>query len=828
MSIIVPENACYHCGLPNTEGNKYLVKIKQVDYPMCCPGCYAVASAIVDNGLESYYEFRTELAERGDAALDATMAKLAVYDEPELQEEFVFDQGKHKQIQLTIEGISCAACAWLIEKQLAKLSGIKQIAVNVAARRAMVTWDDKIVQLSGVLKRLKQIGYDGLPFQPDDHEASYKKEQKSYLKKLGLAGIMTMQVMMLAFGQYFDVFGNLEADTIGYFNAVSLLLTTPVVLYSGSVFYLSAIKAFQAYTVNMDVPISVAILATYIAGLLAVNSEGGEVYFESICMFVFFLLVSRFLEHRSRHKAAELSSNMLKLIPVTASKWQEGAWHSVLAKQLRVDDKVMVKAGESIPIDGTIVEGQTTINESMLTGEFAPVLKTVGDPVYAGTINQEGTISLAVSKSIKYAVMNQILRLQEVALSSKPKVAQIADQFSRYFVLAVLLISGLSYAYWHHQGNPDAFWITISILVATCPCALGLATPSALTCAMAHLNKKGILLKRADALEQITLASDIVFDKTGTLTLGEFSIQKMHVNQAQITSCQLFKALYAGKLKTLEDQKQAVLNVAANIEQYSEHPIAKAFSLEQTLSLNVSAVNIVIGKGISAQIDGFECHIGSKALIAEVLVKNSSRSNTQLDTNFTLSDANVYMLVDGVLIAEFCLSDTHQPEAAQLIKQLSQYKLSILSGDEQANVEKVADELGVKYAYGNNTPEQKLQFVKDAQAAGRSLIMLGDGINDAPVLAAADVSVAVGKASDLAKNAADLVLLGFRLNALHDLLNMAKRTKAKIKQNIGWALTYNFIVLPFAISGMLSPWQAALGMSVSSIIVVYNSTRLMK
>lgn len=812
MSIIITEGCCFHCGLPNTEGAKYPVAIIGLRHYMCCPGCQAVAAAIVDNGLESYYEFRTEPAARGDAAIENTMAKLAVYDEPELQEEFVFEQGKDKQIQLTVEGITCAACGWLIEKQLAKLEGLKQVSVNVSSRRALITWNDDGLKLSGILQRMKSIGYESLPFQPDRHEASFKKEQKEYLKKLGLAGIMTMQVMMLAMGQYFDFFDNIDAEAVSYFNAVMLLLTTPVVLYSGSIFYVSAIKALMAKSVNMDVPITLAIVATYIAGVLAVNKNTGEVYFESICMFIFFLLISRFLEHRSRHRASEISSNMLKLIPVTAARWENNEWVSVLAKQLMSGDKVLVKVGESIPIDGIIVEGNSSADESMLTGEFEPVRKQVNDRVFAGSLNQQGSITVEVTSSLKHAMMNQILRLQETAMSSKPKVALIADKLSRYFVSVVLIVSALTYWYWWSQNDPHAFWITISVLIATCPCALGLATPSALTCAMAKLNKLGIILKRADALEQITYATDIVFDKTGTLTQGQFSINRYLFEQVpkRIDSQQT----------ALTQADDYLMALATLLETRSEHPIAKAFTAPfGDYGFTIEGYNIEIGKGISANVNGSQCFIGSKKYVL---------SQSQQVDKIQWDGANVLLAIDAQIVAAFWVTDTIKHDVKEVLSQLKHFDLSILSGDAQVNAEYVAQLLSIPTALGGCPPEAKLAHIRQQQALGKSIIMLGDGINDAPVLAAADISIAVGNASDLAKNAADVVLLNTKLTSLIDLVTMAARTKRKIKQNIAWAVGYNISVLPFAVMGVLTPWQAALGMSLSSIIVVYNSTRLMR
>ncbi|MFQ3207284.1 MAG: Cu2+-exporting ATPase [Glaciecola sp.] len=801
MAINVSKDACFHCGLPNLEGDKYPVTILHKTHNMCCPGCQAVASSIVENGLESYYEFRTEPATKGDAALDNTMSKLAVYDEPELQEEFVFENGIHKQIQLTVEGITCAACGWLIEKQLAKVVGVKQVTVNVGARRAMITWHDTEIKLSQLLKQLKNIGYESLPFHPDNHEASFQNEQKGYLKKLGLAGLMTMQVMMLAMAQYFDLFGNIEAETTRFFNWISLVLTTPVVLYSGSVFYLSALKSTMAKTINMDISVTIAIFSTYIAGLITVNDVDAEVYFESICMFVFFLLISRYLEQRTRHKANQISSNMLKHIPVTAYKWVNGELTSVLAKQLQINDLVLVKAGEIVPIDGIITEGQAIIDESMLTGEFESVSKQLDARVYGGTLNQLGVITIKVTKTLKYSTVNQILRLQEAAMVNKPKVALMADRLSRHFSIIVLAVTALTYTFWLLQGNHHAFWIAISVLVATCPCALGLATPSALTCAMAKLNKNGILLKRADALEQLTEISDIVFDKTGTLTRGEFSIEKIWTAD--------------------ESQKYTLLSIATALEVRSEHPIAKAFSkLDIDIQhQHIDNFNVSVGNGIYGTINGHVYQLGSANFIG---------IDVRSELINEIVDASIILAKDGDVVAAFWLADEVKNDVAGILSKLSGYETSILSGDNEKNVRDVAVKLGIGNTYSQCTPLQKLETIKTMQQQGKKILMLGDGINDAPVLAAADVSVAVGNASDLAKNAADVILLNAQLNSLVLVLSMAKKARRKIKQNMLWAIGYNVLVLPLAMAGFLTPWMAALGMSISSIIVVYNSTRLLR
>ena len=818
------KNDCYHCGLPVAESDdgKFTTVILGQQRDMCCPGCLAVAEAIVDNGLEDYYQFRTEPAQKSDDGILETLDKLKVYDDPSLQEEFVFEEGQDKQIQLTLEGITCAACGWLIEKQLSKVEGIKQVAVNVQERRALVTWSPFQIKLSQILSTLKRIGYVGSPFHPDEHEASYKREQKTFLKKLGLAGIMTMQVMMLMTGLYFDWFGAIELETRQYFYWVALTLTTPVVLYSGSTFYVGAAKALSAKTVNMDVPVTLAIFGTYIAGIRSTVLEQGDVYFESICMFIFLLLLSRFLEHRSRHRAAQISANMMQYVPVSATKvMPDGSLTECLAKQLKIDDVVLVKPGETVPIDGVVSDGNAAVDESMLTGEFNPVRKSNRSTVYGGTVCQDGSLTITVTQTLKNALVNQIVRLQASAMASKPKAAQIADNFSRYFVTAVLLISALTYGFWAYQGNDEAFWITISVLVATCPCALGLATPSALTCAMAKLNRQGILLKRADALEQITDIDTIALDKTGTLTKGKFTITN---------------AWYADGVDS-----DSALSIARALELRSEHPIAKAFNEDKALSEKIALDENKASRG---SVDSSECPLhkvtkftvtpggGISGEINDTLFSMGSAAFSVHESQLKLIDefpsANVFLTVKGHIMAAYEVKDSLREDTQETLDILAaSHTLTVLSGDTQQNVNALTAPLPISTAKGGLTPEQKYEAVQAMQQSGAKVMMMGDGINDAPVLASADVAIAVGNATDVAKTAADVILLGDQLLSVPELIRTAHQVKQKIRQNIGWSVGYNVLILPFAVSGLLSPWMAVVGMSLSSIIVVTNSTRLL-
>ena len=785
---------CYHCGLPAVDGDKFDTVVLGAKRTMCCPGCQAVAEAIVANGLDDYYRFRTESSHKIQGDLADTLQQLSIYDEPGIQHDFVIHQGQDKQIQLTIDGITCGACGWLIEKQVGKLPGIKQVSINVTSNRALITWSDELLSLSQIMATIERIGYHPSPFQADEQEAIFKRTHQTLLKRLGLAGLMTMQVMMLAVAGYFDLFGDISAQTHSFFNWASLCLTTPVVFYAGAGFYQSAVKALKAKTVNMDVPVAVAVLGTYFSGVWATFSAQGEVYFESVCMFIFLLLISRFIEHQARHKAAQISANMLQYIPLTANVIMDNVQHSVLAKNLQIGQHVLVKAGENIPIDGDVIAGQGQVDESLLTGEFYPVAKNPGDKVYGGTINTAGILTIAVSSEFKHALVNQIARLQEMAMANKPKIATLADKVSRYFVSAVLVLSLGSYIIWSLLGNDQAFWIAISVLIATCPCALGLATPSALSFAMANLNKQGVLLTRADVLEQLSDIDTIMLDKTGTLTQGKIAITAVHTLSGH--------------------NADSLLQYAASIEQYSEHPIARAFPLPK-VTQEVVNFSSTLGLGVTGEIHGVVIKLGSQRFMSQPIPDE-------------IRHCSIFIQADNQLLGGFVLTDKLRDNCLAMLTELRDRTLILLSGDNSQNVSQVAEQLAISQWHAHQTPAQKLQKVQQAQQQGHSVMMFGDGINDGPVLAQADIAVTLGAGSDLAKSSADIILLQNSLQKLPFLFNLAKRCKRKIRQNILWALGYNMLILPLAISGVLTPWMAVIGMSLSSIIVVVNSVRLLK
>lgn len=787
------QHACYHCGSANQNADYQAIVFDELRY-FCCPGCQAVAEAIVENGLQNYYSFRSSMAQKVEDNNSEILQSLLLFDEDNITEEFVHQAGDAKEIQLSIAGINCAACGWLLEKQLSKLEGINKVGANVTSKRLLIQWDEKRLKLSQILRKIQQIGYTARPFQEEQHEALHQQENKTLLKRLGLAGLMTMQVMMLNLGVLFDIFGQIDVQTKQYFNWISLILSTPVALYSAMGFYLSGWRALKAPSVNMDVPISFALISIYVSGLYATTTANGQTYFESLCMFVFLLLISRFLEQNARFKAAQISANLLSHMPTTAILVSDQGHQTVLAKQLKTGQQVLVKVGDIIPIDGKVIEGTAQVNESMLTGEFQLITKQRHDIVYAGTVNQVGTLLLEVVNELKDSLANQINQLQNRALLAKPKIANFADRTAHHFVLFVLVIAGLTYLAWLFIQPEDAFWVMISVLIATCPCALGLATPVSLTCTVAYLNKHGVLLKRADVLEQLTQVDWVGLDKTGTLTEGQFAIKKI-VNFSEIA-------------------EHDILTLAASLEQYSSHPIAAAFKQHGEF-LKVEQGQEHIAKGINGKIQGINYSIGSARMLPQPI-------------DPYLASFNVFLLQEQRLLAAFILSDAIRPESAELLAKLAPLPVTLLSGDNAKSVEQLATELSIAHWHAHLEPEQKLNLIKQAQESGHKVLMIGDGINDGPVLAQADVSITLGIGTDLAKSSSDIILLDNSLQKIPLIIQQATRTQRNILQNIAWATAYNLLVLPLAVTGSLSPLVAVIGMSLSSLIVVANATRLLR
>ncbi len=792
--------SCFHCQEPVLTGQQFVTRINDRDELMCCPGCQAVSQTIVDAGLLSYYKFRTEPGSKQNALVPEALTQFSAYDLPEVQQDFVHSENNVESVSLSIDGITCAACAWLIEHKVKQLTGVSQVLVNSTTQRAMISWDKRTVKLSDILGQISRIGYQAAPYQVDEQELNNKLNSRKFLLRLGLAGFATMQVMMFALALYTGYFTDLDVQYRDYFRWVSMIFATPVVLYSAQPFYFSAIRTLLSGKLNMDVSVSIAIGGAYVASCFATVNGTGEVYFESVSMFTFFLLLGRYFEQKARQKASVSSSNLHKLVPLTAHLVNDNGQEEIPAKKLRLNDVILIKPGEMIAADGVVIEGHTSINEAMLTGEQMPIEKTVASQVYAGTINVDQPIKVSVTALGQDQLVAEIIRLQELASNTKPAIALLADKLSRYFSGTILTIATITYLVWHQISPEDAFWVTLSVLVATCPCALALATPTAVTCATAIFTRLGIITRKAGVFEKLPQIKHVVFDKTGTLTCGTLSI---------------------GQTQCMADlTKTQALAIAAALETGSRHPIAAAFAVFADNALVTEEVHHEVGFGVRGRIDGTDYLIGNAVFTGASI---DTRDPTQ--KIWLARSCNEQLEV----LASFEIQDNIRQDSKATVEMLKQQgcRISIASGDSSGHVHQLAKELGIDDVHSGLTPADKLALVTRLQQHTR-VAMFGDGINDAPVLAGADLSVAMGSGSAIAKNSADLILLGDHLSRFTQAVNVAKLTTQIIRQNLAWALGYNALILPLAVTGHVAPYIAAIGMSASSLIVVGNSLRLLR
>ena len=770
---------------------------------MCCIGCQAVSQTIVDNNLTDYYRFRSAPAHKGEVLIPEQLQRNEILDDVNLQNEFAYYHDGFKETILTIDGISCSACAWLIEMQISKLEGVNKINVNATTQRATVQWQESQVKLSDILSLIDKIGYHGLPFKASTAEKNNNKQAKNFIKRLGISGILMMQVMMIAFGLYFGAFSDMTEHNVMYLRWASFFLTLPIVSYGAFPFYKSAFFALKARQLSMDVPVSIAIILAFMASCWATFTQQGEVYFESVSMFTFLLLIGKFLEFRARSRAADVSANLLKLMPMTATKIEHGIEQFISANYLKADDIILIKPGETIPADSEIITGTSQINEAMLSGEQLPLKKTTLDNIFAGTINGDGNLTAKVNHNNQESFLSQLIRLSENAQSHKPKLAKLSDKIAQYFVALILMVTIATAIYWLNHDPAEAFWITLSVLVVTCPCALALATPTALTCATTQLNREGIMIKSAHVLETMPEVDAISFDKTGTLTTGEFTIVDV-------------KTYGEYSNEASPEGRQQVLAIAAALEAHSAHPLAKAFSQFRDHNQTTTQVVVAPGAGISGEVNNQHYRIG----------KSSWLLNTNEHSAFS---AQCVLMQGETLIAEFYLHDGLRADAKALVDSLHQQNIetSMLSGDHLQGCNKLQTLLNLTNVHANLSAQEKVNVIKQQQAS-HTVAMVGDGVNDSPVLGAAHLSIAMGSGTDIAKNGADVILLNNKLKGVQTLREVAIRTTRVIKQNYLWAFGYNAIVLPLAVTGHIAPYMAVIGMSASSILVVTNSLRLLK
>jgi Cu2+-exporting ATPase len=758
-----------------------------------------VAEAIVAGGLESYYQHRSETSANPEALPVQLVDELALYDRVDVQQPFVRHEGELAETTLLIEGISCAACGWLIEKHLRTLPAVAEARLNLSNHRLHVRWADAQLPLSRVLAELRHIGYAAHPYQADRASEQLASENRRALRQLGVAGLLWFQAMMATMATWPEFNIDLSPELHTILRWVALFLTTPIVFYSCAPFFKGAMRDLRTRHLTMDVSVSLAIGSAYIAGIWTSITGVGELYFDAVGMFALFLLAGRYLERRARERTAAATAQLVNLLPASCLRLGgDGQSERILLSELRVGDQVLVHPGAILPADGKILDGRSSIDESLLTGEYLPQPRTPGDAVTAGTLNVEGPLTVEVLALGQDTRLSAIVRLLDRAQAEKPRLAEIADRAAQWFLLLSLIAAAAIGLLWWELDPSRAFWIVLAMLVATCPCALSLATPTALTAATGTLHKLGLLLTRGHVLEGLNQIDTVIFDKTGTLTEGRLALRSIR------------------PLGALDSDQ--CLSLAAALENRSEHPIARAFG---RAPLAAEDVHSTPGLGLEGRVGVQRLRIGQPGFVCAL-------SGAAVPT--IPDEAGQWLLLGDSQgpLAWLVLDDRLRADAPALLAACKArgWRTLLLSGDSSPMVASVAAELGIDEARGGLRPDDKLQVLQQLHKEGRKVLMLGDGVNDVPVLAAADISVAMGSATDLAKTSADAVLLSNRLDALVHAFSLARRTRRVIIENLLWAGLYNGLMLPFAALGWITPVWAAVGMSISSLTVVLNALRL--
>ncbi len=797
---------CFHCSLENPADTQYTLTIFNQTQHFCCPGCHAVAQMIIDSGQTDFYKFRTQSNNKVDPILPQELQEIEAFDNQQINqalvEQSLIEQSDNFQtIQLGIEGITCAACGWLIKKQISQLAGVLSIEVNTSNQRAIIQFNEN-TSLSAIFKKIRALGYKAFPYSQDKQEAVIEKQDKTFVKRLIIAGLAMMQVMMFSTGLYIGEFQDIAKNHATFLHWVSGFLATPVVFYSALPFIQSAINNVRFAQLGMNVPVSIAILSAYFASVYSLIFDSNVFYFDSVVMFTFFLLLGRYFEHHARYKAVQKQQNFRKLLPLSVTKIQDGKYFTIPVAKVQSGDQLLINAGSVIPIDGKLTSQNAEINEAVLSGESLPSHKIKDDLVFSGSTNVGASFEMTTTATLKNSRIQKLIQLQQNSENLTSNSVTLADKIARGYVVGLLLLSVVTAIVWW-QINPDnVFPVVLSLLVVSCPCALSLATPAAFASAISKLTDQGLMLKSSDLLTKLKQIERVIFDKTGTLTQGNFEINQI--------------ILMGSKTE------KECLAIAQTLEKISNHPISFAFKQKDLKNMPSIDAKEVISGGIEGVWQNNHYKIGRLSFVTDSPFSENNLSNANS------SSTSVYLSENNQIIAEFLLSDTIKNDAKDVINALNKINIhtEILSGDNSQACEKVAKKLNINSFQSEKSPEQKLTYLQ--QLSPQKTLMVGDGINDIGAFKAAFASISVGNSSHLSRASASAVLVSHDLNTISDAIKLAGRLDTIIKQNLTWAVVYNLCAIPFALMGLVPAWLAAIGMTSSSLIVVLNALRLRK
>ena len=745
-------------------------------------------------------------------------SRFAVFDQPD--EWAVFSRPRENACataglwdsQLVVRGMHCAACALTLEHALLGVAGVVSARVSATSRRASITWSAALTRPSEWMAAPNSLGYELLPATDAFSADSGRKEARPALWRWLVAGFCMMQVMMYAAPAYFSSPGEISADIEKLLRWASWVLSLPVVFFSCSPFFRNALSALGRRGISMDLPVALGIAMTFLVSTAATFEPlgwwGKEVFFDSLTMFVFFLLTGRWLEQRLRQRTAGSLEQLMQRLPGSVERQQaDGRFERVAVRRLRPGDVVRVLPGEAFPADGIVLSGDTSTDEALLTGESRPVVRSRGESVMAGSYNLSHPVEVRIDLIGKATRYSQIVALMEQASVEKPRLALLADQVARPFLWFVLLAAAGAAVFWWSADPARAVMAAVAVLIVTCPCALSLATPSAMLTAAGRMARHGVLVRRLQAIESMASIDTVIFDKTGTLTEARMGLRSADT-RAGLTQAE-------------------ALELASLLARNSLHPVSRALvsALNPASggagSKSVSEVSEMAGQGIEGRLEpspGSPCS-GKLRLGSALFCKVDEWPGDNIQ---------VYLADEQGLVARFVLGETLRPDAVQAVTALhaSGIDVHLLSGDRPQAVLDLAKKLVIGKARGHCTPEEKLTCLKDLQLQGRKVMMVGDGLNDGPVLAGADVSVAIGSAVPLARARSDFVLPGGQLGMLPDMLAQSRQCMRVVRQNLWWAASYNAVCVPLALAGHLPAWLSGLGMAISSLLVIANAARL--
>lgn len=771
----------------------------------------AIAQTIHGEGLEVFYARRAQSSDKPAAYLASSEIpdSLASYDDPSLLARYTRPSGDEAYLETTLrlEKIRCAACVWLCEQHLRRIPGVKDVQINYVSQKIKVEFSPEKTSLARLLFEIERIGYEAWPFEPSLSIEKSKKERRQLLTRLGVALLGMMQVMMYAWPTYVgDSDITVEYDLL--LGWTSWALTVPVITYSAGPIFQAAWRSMasfrQTHILGMDVPIALALALAFGTGTVNLVTGSGQGYFDSITMFVAFILAARYVELLARQDAQGGAEALAKQLPATCERVPNYPTslqvEIVPVVNCNPGEVIRVPPGDVIPADGIVIESESSLDESLLTGESKPIDKKIGDRVYAGTHNILNPILIKIDTIGQATRIAGIASLLDQALQAKPVMVSLAEKWAGYFVGFLLVVAFLSSAIWRYFDPSRAWTVLVSVLVASCPCALSLAVPTAMAAAQGAVTKLGLLIVRGHVLEGLVKATDLVLDKTGTLTMGQPELKEVLVIRSEFS-------------------RADVLRIAASMEMGQKHPLALSLlraAEADNLSLSVLPEGVInqLGKGLSSGI----YRLGSAAWVGTQQIAREGQYG------------QVYLADNKGLIASFLFLDTPRAGLEKLLTAARSRKVMVhlVSGDDVATVAWWANHIGIEQFKGACSPEDKYQYIENLQNQGRVVWAIGDGINDAPLLARADVSIAVGAGAPLATAGADAILTASSLAPLAKSLLLADKAQRVIKENLIWALIYNLLAIPAAMMGWVNPWLAGIGMSLSSLAVTLNAWRLRK